>query len=431
MMPNARFERQLPALLTELAEPRTPDYLDDLLWQTAHTTQRPAWSLPERWLPMLDIARQPVAAPPLPWRSIGLAFALMALLIAMVAALVVGGRTNPPAPFGPARNGLVAYSSGGDIFTADPVTGASTAIVAGPTTDLNPRWSLDGTRLAFERKSSGDVGPGLLFVVQADGSNPVLVTPEALPGIESYHFSPNGEELLISASPDRTPGILIAATDGGGIRQLQLPGPATRAAWRPPDGTEIVFMDTGSVTQGFGGIHIVDVASGDVRTVLEEDPILHRDLTGWSPDGSQIAYIEWIDSGSLTAQTHVMAADGSGDRVLPLPEDAVWQAAFSWSNDGTRLLAIRGYTGGYEGSVAVAMPVDGSGHGIEFDASGAIATECCTAWEWAPDDSAILGTPTDDAGRPFDQVVLDPVTGTSTVVPWQTTSHPSWQRLAD
>ncbi|MEX1168850.1 MAG: hypothetical protein WEE50_01780, partial [Chloroflexota bacterium] len=63
-MPTDRFERQLPVLLTELAEPRTPDYLDDLLWQTANTSQRPAWSLLERWLPMLDIARQPVAAPP-------------------------------------------------------------------------------------------------------------------------------------------------------------------------------------------------------------------------------------------------------------------------------------------------------------------------------------------------------------------------------
>ena len=56
MMPTDRFERQLPALLEDLAEPRTPDYLDDLLWQTAHTSQRPAWTFLERWLPMADIA---------------------------------------------------------------------------------------------------------------------------------------------------------------------------------------------------------------------------------------------------------------------------------------------------------------------------------------------------------------------------------------
>ncbi len=33
----------------------------------------------------------------------------------------------------------------------------------------------------------GDIGPGMLYVAEDDGSNPILVTPEALPGIESYH----------------------------------------------------------------------------------------------------------------------------------------------------------------------------------------------------------------------------------------------------
>jgi dipeptidyl aminopeptidase/acylaminoacyl peptidase len=431
MMPTDRFERQLPVTLTELAEPRTPDYLDDLLWQTARTSQRPAWSFLERWLPMLDIARQPVAAPPVPWRSIGLAFALMALLIAMVAALVVGGRSNPPAPFGPARNGLVAYASEGDIFTVDPVTGAATAIVAGPTTDLNPRWSLDGTRLAFERKTRGDVGPGLLYVVQSDGSNPILVTPEALPGIESFLFSPDGDELLISASPGGVQGILIAAVDGTGVRQLATPQLAANAAWRPPDGSEILFTDRGNYTNGFGSLYAMNVATGEIRTVQEREAGRYRAHHMWSPDGSQIAYVEWVDSGSLTAQTHLMAADGSGARVLPLPDGAVWQAALSWSNDGTRLLAIRGYTGGYERSVAAVVPADGSGPGIEFDTTGAIGVDCCTAWTWAPDDTSILGTPTDASGQPLTQVLLDPARGTSTEVPWNATSQPAWQRLAD
>jgi Tol biopolymer transport system component len=431
MMPNARFERQLPVLLNELAEPRTPDYLDDLLRQTAHTSQRPAWSLPERWLPMLDIARQPVAASPVPWRSIGLAFALMALLIAMVAALAVGSRTNPPAPFGRAANGLVAYANNGDIFTADPVTGASTAIVSGPTTDLNPRWSLDGTRLAFERKTKGDIGPGLLYVVQRDGRNPILVTPEALPGIESFHFSPDGDELLISASPGGVQGILVAAVDGTGVRQLATPQMAANAAWRPPDGSEILFTDRGSYTDGFGSLYAMNVDSGAIRTVQEREAGRYRAHHMWSPDGSHIAYVEWIDSGSLTAQTHIMAADGSGERVLPLPEDAVWQAALSWSNDGTRVLVIRGYTGGFEGSVAAVVPVDGSGHGVEFDTTGAIGVDCCTAWTWAPDDTSILGTPTDGAGQALTQVLLDPATGASKEVPWNAQSSPAWQRLAD
>ena len=61
MMPTNRFERQLPVLLDELAQARTPDYFDDLLRLTARTRQRPAWTLLERWLPMVDIARQPLS----------------------------------------------------------------------------------------------------------------------------------------------------------------------------------------------------------------------------------------------------------------------------------------------------------------------------------------------------------------------------------
>src|SRR5688572_24171849 len=80
MMPNERFERQLPELLTELAAPRTPDYVDDLFGLTAATRQRPAWTFLERWLPMVDIARQPILTSRVPMRTIGLGLLLVALI---------------------------------------------------------------------------------------------------------------------------------------------------------------------------------------------------------------------------------------------------------------------------------------------------------------------------------------------------------------
>jgi hypothetical protein len=430
MMPTDRFERQIPGLLAELAEPRTPDYLDDLLWQTAHTSQRPAWSLLERWLPMLDIARQPVTAPPAPWRTIGLGFVLLALLLAMLVALAVGTRPSLPAPFGPARNGLVVYESGGDILAVDAATGLSTALVTGPETDRNPRWALGGTHIAFERVVEGGESQGLVFVARANGSNVTQVTPEPLAFIERFAFSPDGKDVLIVSGKPSVPVLHIAASDGSRIRALDLGRPASHGAWRPPGGAEILFMEGGDHTNGFGGMFALDVASGTVRTILEDDRTKHRAGPMWSPDGSQIAYVEWVYSSELNLQVHVMAADGTGDRILPVPEDAVWQAPLSWSNDGTRLLAIRGYTGDPEGAVAVALPADGSGVGLEFDTTEPIALACCAAWEWAPDDTSILGTPIDAAGRPLGPVLLDPATGGSTAAPWSSLSQPSWQRLA-
>ena len=65
-----------------------------------------------------------------------------------------------------------------------------------------------------------------------------------------------------------------------------------------------------------------------------------------------------------------MAADGTGNRILPIPPDAVWQAGWTWSNDGTRLLAIRGYSDDFGESRAAVIPVDGKNTGIEIRVPG-------------------------------------------------------------
>ena len=430
MSSERRFEQELPSLLDELYVGSMPHYRDHILQQTARARQRPAWSFPGRWLPVVDITRQPVPALRLPWRAIGLALVLLALLVALAAALVVGARPKLPKPFGPAANGLVAYASGGDIYTADPVAGGSTAIVRGPETDLDPRWSRDGTQLAFERKASGDSGPGLVYVAHADGSGLTQVTRTPLANITNYDFSPDGTQLLISADIGGVPGILIAATDGSGTHQLDVGTPATYAAWRPPDGAEILFMDAAS--DGDGNIKAVSPKTGAVRTILGDESAAgrYRGHPTWSPDGSLISYGEWRDSVNFTVQVHIVGADGKGDRVLPMPSGAMWQAPESWSNDGTHLLVIRGYTGVADQTTRlVAAPVDGKGTGIEIRYPSAINTSVPVDWEWAPDDSTILGTPVSASGSQLDQVLLDPVKGTSRTVPWKSSSQPSWQRL--
>jgi len=96
MTTDRRRVRDLPQILGELATGPYPDYIDDVLATTAQMRQRPAWTFPERWLPMVDIARQPVLVPRLPWRSISLAVVLLALLLAATA-LLVGTQPLRPA----------------------------------------------------------------------------------------------------------------------------------------------------------------------------------------------------------------------------------------------------------------------------------------------------------------------------------------------
>ena len=192
-------------------------------------------------------------------------------------------------------------------------------------------------------------------------------------------------------------------------------------------------MDSGTDSNGDDtSIYAVNVADGKVRTILKGADAAgrFRGHAAWSPDGSMVSFGEWTGVNGIDAQTHIISADGNGDRILPIPTGAVWQSPFSWSNDGTRLLAIRGYTGDVEQARPVMVPVDGSGSGLEIPYPGGMNTGAVSDWEWAPDDSSILGTPTNVSGTMLDQVLLDPVTGTSRTLPWASVSQPSWQRVA-
>jgi len=45
------LERDLTSWLDDIAVPRTPDYADEILQQTARVHQRPRWTFVGRWLP--------------------------------------------------------------------------------------------------------------------------------------------------------------------------------------------------------------------------------------------------------------------------------------------------------------------------------------------------------------------------------------------
>ena len=145
-----RLERDLAAWFAETAAPGTPDWTPELIARVVATHQRPRWSFPGRWLPVLDVNRARLFPVSIPGRWVGL---LAVLSIAVIGAVMIAGsRPRLPAPFGLAANGIVAYGSGGDIYTVDPETGSRRAIVTGPTDDHDPRFSLDGTKVAFLRR---------------------------------------------------------------------------------------------------------------------------------------------------------------------------------------------------------------------------------------------------------------------------------------
>ena len=273
-MTTDRLERALPDILLDLyLQPDVP-YRDDIVGRAERVRQRPAWTFPGRWLPMADITRERVAAPGLPWRAIGVALVIIALLVGAI--VVVGSqRTGLPPPFGIAKTGLVAYSQDGDIFVADQLSGKTTAVVTGDSLDQDPRWSLDGTRIAFARKAA-DGGGWQAYAVRPDGQELVLLTPEPLLRIDGFSFSPDGGSVLIEGSAPVTmddvstteQSIFIAASDGGGIHRINVGMQALEAAFLPPNGEEIVFVGA-AYMNAKTGVYAVRVDGTGLRTIRE------------------------------------------------------------------------------------------------------------------------------------------------------------------
>lgn len=432
MTSDRRFERDLPDLLAELAPRARPEYRDDIVRQTAHMRQRPAWMFPERWLPVSVITTRAFAAQPIRFRVVGLV-ALLLLALAVGLVVVAGSQRHVPAPFGPAANGLVAYEAGGDIFTADPVSGVAKAVVTGWQTDLRPIFSRDGTHVVFERREAGSL-PSRLLVARSDGSGLVVVTPEPVSGNPDYYggatatysFSPDGTEIVLWSRADAGGELWIVQADGSGMRRVDVPMTVVEASYRPPDGAELIV--TGSTNGGANSVYAVDAKTGAQRTIVAPESGVGVGYVRVSPDGSRLAYVSSVDpdSGPSSYRVHVIGVDGRGDVKLPMPAGATFQDAPAWSNDGTRLAITRGYAEYNEDMALAVIPADGSGVGVE-SAHG--LTGCCdTNLQWSPDDTSILVTPEDLEGTMTQQLLLDPSTGASVPAPWTASNPPAWQR---
>ena len=269
MNASERFDRDLGDMMAELAQPRFPDYFDEVLERAVANRQRPAWTFPERWFPMGILSRRLPFVPALPARAVHLLLILLLLLAAAVA-IGVGAllrEQRPAPPFGLAANGVVAYSYEGDIYTRDLVTGESRLIVGGSTVDEEPWFSRDGTRVIFVRVLETEPTEVIeVIIAEANGANlRTLIGP--VPGDEVgwLELSPDGL-LLAVANPD-TAQLSVVDTATGARTPLELPVEAELFEWLP-DSSAIVFRGI----DGEPAIYFVRPDGSDFRQLTDPIP---------------------------------------------------------------------------------------------------------------------------------------------------------------
>ncbi len=406
---SPEFDRLMAAWFDTEARVHEPeDLLERAISRTARKRPRPAWLLPERWIPV-ELAMRRVQ---IPRAARYLTILVILLIAAALAYAIVGSPRRVPAPFGPAANGLVTYAtSGGDIATVNPSTGVARTVVGGSESDRFPVFSLDGTKIAFVRQVTGG---DEVFVVDESGGGLVRITngPLAIPG--RLTWSPDGSRIAF-VSGDH---LWIANTNGSGANRLDLDVAAgAELAWRPPDGRELIILGS---RNGKAELYLVGVDGTGLKPITS--------LNGgdgafqWispSPDGSRVAFGMYPE-----LQVHVVTIDQGRDQLIS-PDGNAGLNFPRWSPDGTRIAVLqvpRAPTGPTRIGVIPAADVSPQVTltGPEF--TGGVQ------FDWSPDGSAILAVQweTDEPWR------LDPAGGPGQRMSWTIASPDSieWQRLA-
>src|SRR5205807_685911 len=93
------------------------------------------------------------------------------------------------------------------ICLADVETGDLSQVSAGPNDDSLPRWSPDGSRLAFlsDRKQRGS---NQLYLLDRERIGEAVAMPEVEGSIEYHSFSPDGRTILMGvAEPGAERGV--------------------------------------------------------------------------------------------------------------------------------------------------------------------------------------------------------------------------------
>jgi len=194
-----------------------------------------------------------------------------------------------------------------ELRVLDLATGADTALVRNRAVNVEPRWSPDGSTVAFV--STAFEGRWHIFTLEARaGGLPVRITTDHDSRLPRYYYS-NWDHFI---SP----------------------------TWSP-DGRELMLVSNAGRIWGSGGFWRMDARPGAVPRLVWFEETTWKGRPDWSRDGKRVVYSSYL--GRQWNQLWLMTAEGGDPFQLTYGNHDNTNPR--WSPDGTRIAFISNQSG--------------------------------------------------------------------------------------